>query len=61
MYSGGIICHSSVGQAVWSLVIPRASHTCLPGGWGIILCALIMGPHIWLYGGMCCPYVPLFP
>ena len=43
IYSRGFICHSSVGCAVWLPVIPRASQTNLPGGWDIILYALIIG------------------
>ena len=51
--------NSSVGHAVWSLVISRASHTDLPGGQGIILFTLIMEPHILLHEGVL-SFFPLF-
>ena len=60
IYSRGLICHSSVGCAVQSLVIARASHTDLPGGFGIIHCALIMGPCIWSHRGCVTLISPLF-
>ena len=59
IYSGEIIYHSSVGCVIQSLVIPRASHTDLPAWWDIILCALTMGPHLWLHRGCVSLVFPL--